>query len=98
MAKPKRSNSFVICDKITECYDSQGRMFIIDTELLEVIQPYYWSVTKDGYVVRPRGKILLHRFLTDCPEGMIVEHLNGKNYDNRYSNLRVCTYKERYEK
>ena len=36
----------------------------------------------------------LHRFLTDCPQGMVVDHINGNTLDNRRENLRVCTQKE----
>jgi hypothetical protein len=40
-------------------------------------------------------KVLLHRLLTDCPEGMVVDHQNHDTLDNRRkSNLKVCTNQE----
>lgn len=35
--------------------------------------------------------IQLHRFIMDCPEGMVVDHINGDTTDNQCSNLRICT-------
>lgn len=36
----------------------------------------------------------LHRFITNCPKGLQVDHLNHDTLDNRKSNLRICTHAE----
>lgn len=48
-----------------------------------------------GYIKDEHGKshrIDMHRYLTSCPKGMIVDHLDGYVLNNRDDNLRVCTH------
>jgi hypothetical protein len=41
-----------------------------------------------------RKRILLHRFIVNCPHGNCVDHINCNTLDNRRSNLRICTQAE----
>ena len=70
---------------------------LIDVESYDKIKNIHWGVEFDGYnwYVRNRSKNLkLHRFLTDCPNDKIIDHINRNTLDNRLSNLRVCTFSE----
>lgn len=39
-------------------------------------------------------QVFLHRYITNTPKGMEVDHINGNGLDNRKVNLRICTRAE----
>jgi hypothetical protein len=62
-----------------------------------------WGIHKDGnsYYVRgntvqsgKRKTIFLHRVVTSCPDGFVVDHFNHETLDNTDQNLRVVTHAE----
>jgi hypothetical protein len=88
--------------KLSNCDD----FAIIDQEDEEKISRYRWyrSFTGSGNpqirasalgkLATQNKKVLIHRIIMDCPQGMVVDHINGDIFDNRKSNLRICTNKE----
>ena len=69
--------------------DIHGKQFYFDKEDYEKIKDYIWVVTEVGYVDTNSHKIKMHRLLMDCPDGLVVDHINSIKYDNRKSNLRI---------
>jgi len=75
-----------------------GRYTIIDKSNSVGIRQFAWRVHKSHsreYAIRKicrAGRerlIFLHRWLTHCPPGMSVHHINGNTLDNRRDNLQI---------
>lgn len=73
---------------------------LIDIEDIEKVKNFYWNIRYDKrhpnctvYVETHKNnkRIHLHRLLTNCPDGMVVDHINYNGLDNRKCNLRVIT-------
>lgn len=69
---------------------------LIDLDDIEKIKQYKWCITSKGYVIGnvQNDRILLHRFIMNCPNDMVIDHINRNKLDNRKSNLRICTIQE----
>lgn len=72
---------------------------LIDIDDIEKVNNYKWHLSNNGYAsskckATNNKNILLHRFLLDCPDDMVVDHINHNILDNRKSNLRVCTHQQ----
>lgn len=78
---------------------------LIDVEDISRVSNYKWRLVKGGTdrskcegVLTGNGKGTytnsLHRHIMNCPECMYVDHINGNRFDNRKSNLRICTNQE----
>ena len=74
-------------------YNSKGEetaRALIDLENVDIVKDYKWRLNDQGYIVNDKvGR--LHRFLTNPPDNMVVDHINHNKLDNRISNLRICT-------
>ena len=89
------SNEIVLHEGYVEMilYDKQcnevGRT-LIDIEDIDKVKKYKWFI-HDNYVYCGTSKILLHRFIMNCPDDKVVDHINHNPLDNRKCNLRICS-------
>lgn len=83
---------------------TKGMSTIVDDESFDKFGHLKWHTSTGGYAVR-RNRIkgtnkretkYLHREIMNCPDGMVVDHINGNALDNRKCNLRICTNKENF--
>lgn len=83
---------------------TQGKVSLIDECDFLLISKHKWRVTKTNPTSKtwyamatikfPSGNwetVYMHRFLTNAPAGVEVDHINGSGLDNRRGNLRVCS-------
>ena len=70
---------------------------LIDLEDIDKVKDYKWCIIRSsGYVsTNIKGSnTRMHRFIMDCPDDMVVDHINHNILDNRKSNLRICTLQQ----
>ena len=71
----------------------KGKSVIVDDDDYEKYNHLRWHLSDTGYAVRRvNGETTrLHRLIMNCPEGLVIDHLNGDRLDCRKSNMRICT-------
>lgn len=78
---------------------TKGKVTIVDKKDFAFLSRFKWC-DHDGYAFRATGPkekqkfLRMHRVIMNAPEGKVVDHINGDGYDNRRSNLRICTQQE----
>lgn len=87
----RKNNSYRITNDVVyiKCGDKEA---IIDYEDFSRVEPYYWSLTKYGYVTSLSSNIRLHNIIMGITKhdfNREVDHINRDKLDNRKSNLRL---------
>lgn len=74
-------------------FDSKGGEILVDIDDVErVVNTGIWH-SQNGYAITivDNKTIHMHRLITNCPDGYVIDHINHNRYDNRKKNLRICT-------
>ena len=76
--------------------DPDGTYTIVDRDIYDSCIHSNWHHSKKDGVKRCVGRkfLLLHRVITNIPDGKVVDHKNHDRLDNRRDNLRICTTAE----
>lgn len=90
-----------------EIDSTHGEVIQVDDEDYTFLMQWQWCIKVSGagdgtykYAAREekiddkRTSFLMHRVLTSCPQGMVVDHKDGNGLNNQRDNLRVCTQSE----
>jgi hypothetical protein len=87
---------------------NRGLVTLLDDEDYELVSCWKWYAkfipnyhAPSFHAMRsakhPSGRpttITLHRFITNAPKGLVVDHINHDTLDNRRANLRVVEHRE----
>lgn len=80
-----------------------GKFTLVDRDIYDRCIKFNWHYDPDDGVKRTMGKVdghdykidhkfmYLHREITGCVAGLVVDHINHNNLDNRKENLRICS-------
>lgn len=82
---------------------NSGYKCVVDAEDIPRLSQYHWrasgrTINDEAYIYawtqNDGHTMFMHRFVTNAPRSMEVDHINGDRLDNRKANLRVCTHAE----
>jgi hypothetical protein len=73
-----------------------NQQILIDLKDYEMVTSRRWHKDGYGYVktVIDGKAVALHKIINQTPDGFITDHINGKKWDNRRSNLRSVTHQQ----
>ena len=65
-------------------------------QVINLLQKHIWHSHIQGYAgTNINGSIkLFHQMYIRYGQGLVIDHINHHKTDNRFDNLRVCTYKQ----
>lgn len=79
----------------------KGEVILVDADDFEAVRGFTWRVNKDGYAqtmmkeADGRAKpVMMHRFVTQAPKGVEVDHRDREKLNNTRENLRLATHSQ----
>lgn len=80
---------------------TKEKFALVDDEDYEWLNQFKWHYAGNGCARRNTSKVWgkpihvsMHRVIMSCPDGLVVDHINGDRLDNQKQNLRICTQSE----
>lgn len=77
---------------------NSNELCMVDDLDYENLLKYKWYIMKNNYVrasfrslKRKDNRIGIHRYLMNCPDHLVVDHIDGNPLNNQRSNLRLAT-------
>lgn len=105
--KAQRNNLIEIKENYAEIIVKSAKYgtqkVLIDKEDVSKVSQFQWCIDKVGenkfYIStnlynQTHKKLYLHRYVTNCPNDNCIDHINHNRFDNRKSNLKICTVAE----
>lgn len=73
--------------------DAKRKLLVmVDDEDYETLSKFNWVSMKELTIyshTTDKGRILIHRYIMNCPENLEVDHIDGNRLNNQKSNLRI---------
>lgn len=93
----KKYNDYEVQADYVIMYTTKNEPFYVDIEDFWRVRDICWCKNNGGYLsgVKDNERILLHRYIMDCPKDLEVDHLKpNTKYDNRKSNLVIKNHSQ----
>jgi hypothetical protein len=97
----KYPNKYYLIDEHTvqiEVSDKSGNKYysFIDREDFDKVSFCNWKIRKDSFTFYLCNSLhgFMHRIISNCPDELTVDHIDGNGLNNRKSNLRNVTIGE----
>lgn len=74
---------------------TNGNKFYFDISDFDIVSKRNWFMNGDYITCKYNSKkIKLHRYILNCSDDLVVDHIDGNPKNNRRNNIRICTQKE----